>query len=132
VRICQDPRSDLDDLAEALSRDPFLAGKVLQLANSAYYRRAEEVTSLNRAAVMLGLRTLKVLALGFTLAHELRNRGRKGGFDLQLFWHRSLVSAVASRSIASAVGIAKQEEAFLCGLLSQIGKLALAQAAPAR
>jgi diguanylate cyclase (GGDEF)-like protein len=132
LRICQDPHSDIGDLAEALSRDPTLAGRVLQLANSAYYRRGDEVTSLNRAAVMLGLRALKVLALGFTLAHELPSRGSKGGFDLQLFWHRSLVSAVAGRSVAAAIGAAKQEEAFLCGLLSQIGKLALAQAAPER
>src|SRR5262249_30227833 len=71
LRICQDPKSDIGDLAEGLSRDPILASRVLQMANSAYYNRGTEVTSLNRAAVMIGLRALKVLALGFTLANEL-------------------------------------------------------------
>ncbi len=132
LRICQDPASDIGDLAEGLSRDPILAGRVLQMANSAYYNRGTEVTSLNRAAVMLGLRALKVLALGFTLANELPSEGRSGGFDLQLFWHRSLVNAVAGRSIASAIRSPKTEEAFLCGLLSQVGKLALAKATPER
>ncbi len=132
LRICQDPDSDIGALAEGLSRDPILASKVLQMANSAYYNRGEEVTSLNRAAVMLGLRALKVLALGFTLASELPNKGTSGGFDLQLFWHRSLVNAVAGRSIAASIRSSKTEESFLCGLLSQIGKLALAKTAPER
>ncbi|HEX4520137.1 MAG TPA: GGDEF domain-containing protein [Gaiellaceae bacterium] len=132
LRICQDSASDIGDLAEGLSRDPILASRVLQMANSAYYNRGTEVTSLNRAAVMLGLRALKVLALGFTLANELPSQGESGGFDLQLFWHRSLVNAVAGRSIATAIRSTKTEEAFLCGLLSQIGKLALAKAAPER
>jgi diguanylate cyclase (GGDEF)-like protein len=132
LRICQDPGSDIGDLAEGLSRDPILASRVLQMANSAYYNRGEEVTSLNRAAVMLGLRALKVLALGFTLANELPSHGTSGGFDLQQFWHRSLVNAVAGRSIASAVRSQKTEESFLCGLLSQIGKLALAKSVPGR
>ena len=132
LRICEDPSSDIGDLAEGLSRDPILAGRVLQMANSAYYNGGAEVTSLNRAAVMLGLRALKVLALGFTLANELPSRGESGGFDLQLFWHRSLVNAVAGRSVAAAIRSTKTEEAFLCGLLAQIGKLALAKAAPER
>ncbi len=132
LRICQDPSSDIGDLAEGLSRDPILAGRVLQMANSAYYNRGTEVTSLNRAAVMLGLRALKVLALGFTVANELPSHGESSVFDLQLFWHRSLVNAVAGRSIAAAIRSTKTEEAFLCGMLSQIGKLALAQASPER
>ena len=132
LRICQDPESDIADLAERLSRDPILASKVLQMANSAYYNRGNEVTSLNRAAVMLGLRTLKVVALGFTLVQELPSRGSAGGFDLQLFWQRSIVNAVTARSIAAAIGSPLTEEAFLSGLLSQIGKLALARSAPER
>jgi diguanylate cyclase (GGDEF)-like protein len=132
LRICQDPESDISDLADGLSRDPILASRVLQMANSAYYNRGTEVTSLNRAAVMIGLRALKVLALGFTLANELPSKGVSGGFDLELFWHRSLVNAVAGRSIAAAIRSGKTEEAFLCGLLSQMGKMALSRMAPER
>ncbi len=132
LRLCQDPQSDIGELVDRLSRDPILAGKVLQMANSAYYNRGHEVTSLHRAAVMLGPRTLKVLALGFTLANELPHYGRQGGFDLQQYWHRSLVNAVAGRSIAAAIRSSRREEAFVCGLLSQIGKLAIAEVVPDR
>jgi len=130
LRLCQDPESDLSALAERLSVDPVLAGRVLRMANSAAYNRGTEVTSLNRAAVMLGLRTLKVLALGFTLANELPHEGKDGGFDLQVYWHRSLVNAVAARAIAGAVTSRQREEAFIGGLLSGVGKLAMARVDP--
>ena len=55
-----------------------LAGKVLQVANSAFYRRGGEVTSLQRAAMVIGMRALKVVALGFTLANELPASGESG------------------------------------------------------
>jgi diguanylate cyclase (GGDEF)-like protein len=130
LQICQDPRSDISQLVDRMSLDPVLASRVLQMANSAYYNRGNEVTSLQRAAVMLGLRTLKVLALGFTLANRLPRDGDKAGFDLKQYWHRSLVNAVAARAIASAIRSSRREEAFVCGLLSQIGKLAIAQVTP--
>jgi diguanylate cyclase (GGDEF)-like protein len=130
VRVCQDPDADVDALAAVLSRDPTMAGKVLRLANSAAYNRGLEITSLQRASMMLGLRALKVLALGFTLAGELPSRGSSGGFDLRLYWHRSLVNAVVARALCLAIGLRRGEEAFLAGLLSHIGKLALAQGTP--
>jgi len=130
LHLCQDPQSEIGELADKLSRDPILASKVLRMANSAFYNRGNEVTSLHRAAVMLGLRTLKVLALGFTLANELPQDGREAGFDLKRYWHRSLVNAVAARSIATELRARQREEAFVCGLLSQIGKLAIAQVVP--
>lgn len=130
LRLCQDPDCSIGQLAEPMSLDPVLATRVLQLANSAHYTRGNEITSLRRAAVLLGLRTLKVLALGFMLVNELPRKGGEGSFDFEQYWHRSLVSAVAARSIAVTVRSPLSEEAFVCGLVSQIGKLALAQAAP--
>jgi diguanylate cyclase (GGDEF)-like protein len=130
LQICQDPRSDIGQLVERMSLDPVLASKVLRMANSAYYKRGSDVTSLQRAAVMLGLRALKVLALGFTLANELPRNGSEGGFDLGLYWNRSLANAVAGRAIAGAIDSAYVEEAFVCGLLSHLGKLAIARVAP--
>ena len=60
-----------------LARDPMLAGHVLRVANSAFYYRGTEVTSLHRAAMVLGMRALKVVALGFTLANELPQKRRR-------------------------------------------------------
>ena len=130
LRVCQDPEASIDKLAEALSRDPMLASKVLQVANSAFYNRGGEVTSLQRAAVVLGMRALKVVALGFTLASDMPRKGSAAGLDLGEYWHRSVVIGVIARSLARTVDPAGAEEAFLAGLLSEIGKLALSQGMP--
>ena len=130
LRVCQDPDAEIDELAQALARDPMLAGRVLRVSNSAFYHRRSEVTTLRGAAMVLGMRALKIVALGFTLANELPRRGTSAGLDLGLYWHRSLVNGVIARSLARAVNRSLVEEAFLCGLLSEIGKLALTHGMP--
>jgi len=130
LRVCQDPDAEIGELAQALALDPMLAGRVLRVANSAFYHRRSEVTTLRGAAMVLGMRALKIVALGFTLANELPRRGVTAGLDLSVYWHRSIVNGVIARSVARSVNRNLLEEAFLCGLLSEIGKLALTQAIP--
>jgi diguanylate cyclase (GGDEF)-like protein len=130
VRVCSDPDGDVGELADVLARDPTLAGQVLRVANSAFYYRGSEVTSLHRAAMVIGMRALKVVALGFTLSSEMPQKGIAAGLDLNVYWHRSVLNAVIARSLARSVDQPVAEEAFLCGLLADIGKLALTHAAP--
>jgi diguanylate cyclase (GGDEF)-like protein len=130
VRVCSDPDGDVGELADVLARDPILAGQVLRVANSAFYYRGSEVTSLHRAAMVIGMRALKVVALGFTLSSEMPQKGVAAGLDLKVYWHRSVLNAVIARALARPVDQPVAEEAFLCGLLSEIGKLALTHAAP--
>jgi diguanylate cyclase (GGDEF)-like protein len=130
LRLCQDPNAEIAELAEVLAHDPMLAGRVLRVANSAFYHQRNEVATLRGAAMVLGMRALKIVALGFTLANELPRKGVSAGLDLGVFWHRSLVNAVIARSLARSVDRALVEEAFLCGLLSELGKLALTHATP--
>jgi diguanylate cyclase (GGDEF)-like protein len=129
VRVCSDPDGDIGELADILARDPILAGQVLRVANSAFYYRGAEVTSLHRAAMVLGMRALKVVALGFTLSNDMPQTGVAAGLDLKVYWHRSVLNAVIARSLARSVDQPIAEEAFLCGLLSDIGKLVLTHAA---
>ncbi|MFQ5558024.1 MAG: HDOD domain-containing protein, partial [Acidimicrobiales bacterium] len=57
IRLADDDRASLEDVGRAISRDPSLAGRMLRLANSAMYAPAREVSSLERATAILGLRT---------------------------------------------------------------------------
>jgi diguanylate cyclase (GGDEF)-like protein len=130
LQVAQDDSADVDDLTRVLARDPALSAKVLQMANSPLFSRGGgSITSLQRAAGLLGFRAVKVIALGFSLASELPMRGSHGGFDLTVYWHRSLVNAVVARSLAQATGSRLAEEAFLAGLLADIGKLVIARSA---
>lgn len=131
LRVSQDDDATVEDLTQVLAQDPALSAKVLQMANSPLFSRGGgSITSLQRASSLLGFRAVKVIALGFSLASELPMRGEEAGFDLADYWHRSLVNAVVARSVAQASGSRQAEEAFLVGLLADIGKLVLAQAAP--
>jgi diguanylate cyclase (GGDEF)-like protein len=130
LRLTEDRDATLDDLARVLSMDPALAARLLKLANSPLFGLGSEVATLQRACMVLGLRTVKLMALSFSLVGTLR-RPVPGPLDTRQFWHRSLLCAAAARSLASAAGIRLRDEAFLCGLLAHIGQLVLAQCAPA-
>lgn len=130
LRVVEDQRADMEELTAVLERDPALAGRVLFLANSAFYSRGKHVTTIGRAALVLGFRTLKVAALGFAIADGLPKDGTKGGLSLQLYWTRSVAQALSSRGFACAAGSPYREEAYLCGLLGEIGRIGFALAVP--
>ena len=131
LRLAQDEEADLDDLATCIGRDPALAAKLLKLSNSALFRRGEPTTTLPGATMVLGLDSVKLMALSFSLLDGLPKRTPGDGFSVDEFWWRSLVSAVAARSLARLLGNrSSEDEAFLCGLLGHLGKLVLAQCMP--
>ncbi|NOT29622.1 MAG: GGDEF domain-containing protein [Planctomycetes bacterium] len=130
LRISQDEDASLDDMASCLSRDPALAAKLLKLANSSLFGGGKAVTTLQRATMLLGMKTVNLMALSFSLAGSLQKNGRLGSFDFGEYWHRSLVNAIAARSLARLVKCPQSDEAFLCGLFGHFGKLVLARCLP--
>lgn len=122
--LVQQPELEIDLLAGAIGRDPALAARVLKTANSGYYGRPRSVTLVRDAVIVMGLRTVKTLALGFSLVGAMRPNGRSGNNEA---WQRSLLMAAGARGIATRAGYSCTEEAFLGGLLSNIGVIALEQ-----
>ena len=122
--LVHDPRVSITALATTLSNDPSLASKVLRTANSSFYAQSRRVATVSDAIVVLGLNTVRTLALGFSLVDHLR-ADQRAGFNHDDFWRRSLVTATAARSVAAAARGARREEAFLGGLLLNLGVLAL-------
>ncbi|MCA9322423.1 MAG: HDOD domain-containing protein, partial [Planctomycetes bacterium] len=133
LRLTADDSCCIDDLAQVIARDPVLAAKILKLSNSSLFRRGEDVTTLDRAMMVLGLKTVKLMALSFSLASSLPQASNSGsGFDLQAYWRASLTLAVAARALGVLTRSRNSDEAFLCGLLARIGQLALSEAMPER
>ncbi len=130
LRLCRDEETTLDDLAATLSRDPALAARLLRFANSSLYNLGHEVTNLQRAALVLGMKTVQLMSLGFSLATSLPRGGEVKAFDYAVYWRRSLACAVAGRSMSCLVGSMTEDEAFLCGLLGEIGQMAIVQCMP--
>ncbi|MDG2114550.1 MAG: diguanylate cyclase, partial [Actinomycetota bacterium] len=104
-----------------------LAVRVVGMANSPAYMRREPVASISDAAMVLGRQAISIVALSFSLAQGLQRTGSPAGLDLDQFWRRSLTTAAIARHLARSLFKAKAEEAFLAGLLCNLGKLVLAQ-----
>jgi HD-like signal output (HDOD) protein len=127
LRLCHADDVDLWRIAEALSQDPALAGRVLRAANSASLAARGKVSTVTRAVPLLGSNTTLAVALSFSLVRN-RRRGDAKGFDHGAFWRRAVFSALAGRTLAEAGAPALDpEEVFLAALLQDIGMLALVE-----
>ncbi len=127
LRLADDPGSSADQFAAVITADPALAARLLEMANTAIFAQREPVTTIKRAVTLLGLRRIRMAALGFQLVAHL---DRLGGthFDLGAFWRQSVLRACLAREIAARVVPSCAEEAFLIGLLQDCGILVLVQA----
>lgn len=129
LRITRNEDFDLAELASVLRADPALTGRILQLANGAIAAGAEPTTTLEQACLRLGQRSVRNVALGFTLVSSLQS-GPCRAFDYDRFWAESLVRGLVCQNLAAQLRLGDPAEAFVCGLLSQVGTLALATVHP--
>ena len=128
MNLSNDLRASPKDLIHAVSLDPVLTAEVLRLINSAYFGMKQPVVSLNRAVIMLGVNTIKNVALGSAVISAMKMRNFKY-FTSNEFWEHSLGVATASKIMALHLGVPAQErdEYFIAGLLHDIGKVILVQ-----
>ncbi|MDR1143850.1 MAG: HDOD domain-containing protein [Spirochaetaceae bacterium] len=127
LEVCNNPQTSPADLNHVISLDPVLVGRVLKLINSAYYGLGQQVTSLVRAIIMLGINTVKNLALSSAVVGNLTSSKVTAGLNMEGFWRHSLCVGVAAKVLARKRGVdPKQvEEYFAAGLLHDIGKIPL-------
>ncbi len=122
VRLADDDLASLEDIAETISRDPALASQMLRVANSAVYGMGGRTTSLTRAASILGLRTVKLLSLTFSVIAR-PDRSEAGSV---LLWRHTLATSALARTIATNRDPQVADECFVVGLLGDLGRMALA------
>ena len=127
LEICNDPKTSPADLNKVIGLDPVLMGKVMKLINSAYYGLSQEVTSLVRAIIMLGINTVKNLALSTAVLGTLGKQQAIEGLNMDGFWRHSLCVGVTAKLIAKGRKIDSKlhEEYFMAGILHDIGKIPL-------
>ncbi|MDL2228672.1 HDOD domain-containing protein [Treponema sp. OttesenSCG-928-L16] len=125
LEVCNNPNTSPADLNHVISLDPVLVGRVLKLINSAYYGLGQQVTSLVRAIIMLGINTVKNLALSTAVLGNLSSKKDFQALNMEGFWRHSLCVGVAAKIIARKRGIDPKlgDEYFTAGLLHDIGKI---------
>lgn len=125
--IMANPKSDFKELADLFETDQAIATKILKLANSPYYGYSGKVTSIQRASLVLGHKTLgELITMGGT-ASLLGNRLEGYGLDAGALWKHSLAVAFGSRIIANKTEPGLSNDAFTSGLIHDAGKLILDQ-----
>jgi len=125
LRLTSEPRIDAVAIRKCLESDPALAARILRVVNSSLFGPSRQVTDLNQALTLLGIRPLKMLVLGFSLPKELFT-----GLEaevLERYWRQTLVKAVAARELSERLWQIPGDEPFLAGLVQNIGILALIQ-----
>ena len=128
VRVLQmTDRPDVDtrDLKKCLENDPALTSKVLRVVNSSLFGLSRPVSDLNQALGLLGMKPLKLLVLGFSLPDNLFSGVSRD--LLSRYWTRTLIKAVAARELSEAVWRLPGDDAFISGLLDDLGMLVLIQ-----
>ena len=127
IEVTKNPQATAKDLNRVISLDPVLVGKVLKLINSAYYGLQNKVTSLVTAIIMLGMNTIKNLALSTAVLGSMKKDSNFKALNIDGFWRHSIGVGVLSKLIAAKIGIpaTKKEEYFIGGLLHDIGKIPL-------
>ena len=119
----------MEELLWSLQADPALTGRVLKLANQTRDPGEPPCTTVLQAALRVGMRRVRTVALGFTLVTSNRY-GVCAPFEYERYWSASLACAVSAQVLARALAKCDPTEAFTLGLLSRVGMLALASVHP--
>lgn len=123
VRLVDEPGVDAKRLRDCIAQDPALTCKILRVVNSSLYGLQRPVADLNQAIGLLGIKPLKLLVLGFNLPDALF--AEVAARELRWYWTNTLTRAVAARMIAEQFWNQPGDEAFVAGLLQDIGILVL-------
>ncbi len=120
LRISADPDATAEDLRKVISTDQALTSQILKISNSAMFGMMREIKTLSQAIMTLGFSTIKSVVI----ASSAKNLYQRGAVGLQerLIWEHALVTALASRSFARTLKFPRVEEAFIGGLMHDIGK----------
>ena len=123
IRVTDQEDSSAGDIAQVILKDPALSARILRVVNSPFYGPVRGISTINQAVVTLGIRAVKALALSTSLYKLFDNNNSI--VDRVRFWRHSLEVAIACREVARVCSYRPEEEAFVGGLMHDIGILIL-------
>ncbi|RPI20312.1 MAG: HDOD domain-containing protein, partial [Acidobacteria bacterium] len=126
LKTVSDHGSRDHDLESLITRDQPLTAKILRIANSSLLGARQPVSTLRQAILVLGKRRLRSLVLAASIDGVVRSRAMKN----RQMWEHALAVAVASEFLAEACHYPDGQEAFVCGLLHDLGKVVMDRSLP--
>jgi HD-like signal output (HDOD) protein len=130
VATVEDPKSSAAALHKIVAHDPALVTRILKVVNSAFYGLPGQIGSIERAIVMLGLNAVKNIAVAASLGALFRGVKLCDGFTAKDLWTHSIATGIVARELAREMKVLIADEAFLAGMIHDIGLLVALQVWP--
>lgn len=123
VALLDNEEASPDDIADLILSDQVLAARVIRVVNSPLYRSNNEISSVKRALLFIGFKSVREMILTSYFVDGFKQKEQP--FDMKMFWMHSFSVGAISRRIAILVGYPDVEKAYLVGILHDIGKVFL-------
>ncbi|MCP4220347.1 MAG: HDOD domain-containing protein [bacterium] len=121
IRVTDQDDASVKDLARVILKDPALTARLLRIVNSPIYGARRNITTVNQAVVVLGMRAVKAIALSTGMYQMFTSK--ETVVERKAFWRHSLETAINCREIARLCHYKPSEEAFVVGLMHDLGLL---------
>lgn len=132
LRLVNEPDADFKEIAKTISLDQTLTAQLLRIANSAFYGFPQQIRTVQQATVILGRYAVRNMALSLTMVRLRHRMNENGPLAPEEFWRHSMAVACGARMLAQHQKAVAPEEAFVAGLLHDIGKIVLVEHDPER
>jgi len=130
LEVASDENSSRQEITRLVETDQSLTAKILRIANSAFVGVSREVATVEKAVALLGLDFVRSMALSILVVNTFETDENEA-FSMSEFWHHSFACAIAGELLAEKLHYPRPEEAFVAGLLHDLGKLVLFRWNPA-
>lgn len=130
VKMISEDKSTAKDYEHVIQYDPVLVMRVFKLVNSAYFALTEKVERISDAIVVIGQDNLRNLVVMEALRDIYKGRMKTGNFSGHSLWSHCVATGICCRMIAEQIFEQKGEDAFLCGLMHDVGLMVEFQAEP--
>lgn len=121
----EDSKTSSEELAQVIQKDQSISSKVLKLVNSPFYGYAGKIHSIQQGIMILGFNAVKNLVLSTSVLEAFKGVKSGDGFKIEDLWVHSAATSAAAKNLAEATKLADPDEAFVTGLLHDIGKVVL-------
>jgi HD-like signal output (HDOD) protein len=127
LNLLSNPKVSAKKIGEVISTDISLSSKTLKIVNSAFYGFPKRISTITQAVVILGFNTIKSAVFGVAVINAFNKYSKNPVIDYNEFWTHSVSVGAASRVLAKRCGYDLIEEAFIGGIIHDVGKLILSQ-----
>ena len=125
LEACREDGATFQAMSQIISHDTAITARVISIANSSFYNRGTEIKSVERALMVLGTETIKSIVITAAVQQFFSSFNNQHLLFLKRFWKHSLSTAQIAKALAILTSYPNPDEAYLTGLLHNIGELVL-------